>query len=419
MHRAAHLHAIGVLRGVLVALREHLAELQAAVDIIAAERDTAQGELQRIVAHRPDYRCPVGLPLIASAEDLEAFYVRLLPAGGEEQVLADVHARLLELAEGTRVTDRGRFHEQIVSAVEATFGDRVRQLHVVDELRRRFPDPEQLGAVLQERVRESHEWIQLKDNSDRENGVFVIRLLGIDRKHAGDLPELLGRYDYQRGTGFQVVDIDDRDRIVFVQFRAVFPYSDWAHSAHADEAYERLSEHLPFEKFHVVPGERSLPLAGELLTDEAVRVLACKAWMLGRLRYDERDSTWFLLSSDETPLALGDTFDVLLGSEGYRRAVDIASHYACAYLARGPEWIIERLGHLRAVRTGKRSGATVAEHHVAVLVADDEVCDLVLRELDWWRKNSVPAAMQWGASRFPHRSAHRPRVLRDNPEVEQ
>lgn len=403
MRQAAHLRAIEVLNGIREPLKARLAELQVAVDNLATERDAAHAESERVAQHRPDFGCPVGLSLIDTAADLEAYYAKLLPTGGEEQAVGDVHARLLGVDEPIAVaSDPSRLHAEIERAAERTFRDRVQALHVVTEMRERFPEREQLGAVLRRRVHESFEYLQLRDSCDQENGLFLVRLLGIDTSRAGDLIEVLGRYDYTRGLPFQAVNTDDPERIVLLQFRAVFPLSEWAHFARSRDIYDRVSELIPFEKYHVVPGERALPTPGESLSDTNARVVAFKAWICERLRFDPRAETWHLTSADNTemPLPLGKGFELLTGVEGYRRAVDVCSHYTCRYLARGPEPILVGLWRLVDIRDDKTKTADATEERLASLI-DSTVQASLERELDWWRRNSVPAAMEWGASAKP------------------
>jgi hypothetical protein len=419
MRLAAHLRAIAVLQALHEVIHQRGREVQAVVDTTTAERDSARADIDRIAAHRPDFGCPVGFPLISGLEDLEALHVRLVPPAELEKVRSDVHARLYTVDDPLRVAaDPAALHAQIAAAVETTFRERIDELHVVDEFRRRFPDPELRGAALRERVRESYEAVQLRDCCDQEHGVYLVRLLGVDANRMGDIHELLGRYDHQRVTGFQIVHIDDPDRIIFLQYRAVFPLSDWAHFRTSRETYERLSAQLPFEKFHVVPQERSLPVPGELLTAVAARVVAIKAWTLGRLDYDREAGTWLLLTADEAPLPLGKELEVLLGAEGYRRGVDISSEYGGHYLKHGPDRILEQLSRIRARRADRKSGARDLEYYIAGLV-DDEVVARIERELAWWRRNSVAAAMEWGArapakgsqQRHPRLPAEREAVL--------
>lgn len=418
MRLAAHVQAMRVLTGLLDTLRQRFTEVQTAVDTVTAEREAARSEVERITRHRPDYDCPVGLPLIDGPEDLQRLYARLLPEGGEEQVLDDVHARLLQVNEILGVASApALFHEQVMRAVETSFRVQISDLHVVDELRRRFPGAEELGAALRERVRESHEWIQLRDNCDLENGVFLVRLLGIDANRAGDIPKLLAQYDYQRGGAFQVVSMDDPERIYFVQFRGVFPYSDWAHFPHSRAVYERVSEEIPFEKLHVGPGERSLPVPGDVLVDVAVQVVLVKAWLLGRLQYDEHDAMFLLISSDEMPQPLGEQLEALSGVEGYRRTVDVSSHYWCRYLARGPDPIVERLAYFRSLSSDHGAAGASLERHLVALVSE-EACNWIEGELKWWRKNSVPSAMEWGGASGSNGSARQLGLVRRDVEFE-
>ncbi len=396
MRLAAQRSSINLLHALIEPLKVRLAELQAALDNTTAERDAARAEVERLADHRPDFACPVGLPLISGRADLEGYYARLLPAGGEDQAVADVHTRLLRLGDPLAVAAvPEQLHNEVMGAVERTFRGSVEALHVVPELLRRFPDRVTLGAALRRRVHESFEYLQLKDSCDQENGLFLVRLLGIDEARVGDLMEVLGRYDYPRGVPFQTVNTGDPERITFVQYRAVFPLSDLAHFSRAREAYARASAASPFEKYHVVAGERSLPLPGARLSILEARILVFKAWVCGRLELNGHDGSLCLVSADNTeqPLPLGANLEALLGVEGYRRAVDVTSHYTCFYFGHGPEPIRESLGRLAKVRAGG-SGGSAIEQRVSAFV-DAEAEATLRHELDWWLQNSVPAVMRW------------------------
>jgi hypothetical protein len=399
MRLAAHRSSIELLRALIEPLKVRLSEIQLAVDNTTAARDAARAEVERLGQHRPDFACPVGLPLISGRTDLEEYYNRLLPTGGEDGAVADVHARLLEFGDPVAVAAvPQQLHSHLAGAVERTFRDSVDALHVVTELRRRFPDRDTLGAALRRRVHESFEFVQLRDSSDQENGLFLVRLVGVDERRIGDLMEVLGHYDYPRGVPFQTVNTGDPERIVLLQFRAVFPVSDLAHFARTREAYDRASAANPFEKFHVAVGERSLPLPGSLLSTLDARVVAFKAWVCGRLECNGSNGALLFRSADNTeqPFAVGLNLETLLGVEGYRRAVDVISHYTCLYFSYGPELIREKLRQLAEIRAGNTTGPNAVEQRLSALV-NAEVEAALREEVDWWLKNSVPAAMLWGA----------------------
>jgi len=396
MRLGAHQRAVQLLNALVGALKELLAKVQVAIDTITAERDTALAEIERISAHRPDYACPVGLPLIAGADDLEAFYARLLPDGGEVQVLSDAHARLLAAGDLLAVAtgEPARFHDAIRNSVAPSFESRVEELHVADELRRRFPDPEQLGGVLRERVRESFEAVQLRPHTEQEHGLHLVRLLGIDTARMGTIPDVLAQFDYQRGTRFETVHINDPERIYLLQYRAVFSLRDVANFTAARAAYDRASERLRFERFHVFPGERSLPAPGDRLTGLQARTVALKAWVIGILVYGKHDGALYVRPVDEPPLPLGANLELFRNREGYRRAVDVLTQFACYHQEHGPDSLHARLRVLRAVHDGRVHDLGSAEAKLSALL-DDEVFAQVEAELEWWRRNTVPAATAW------------------------
>jgi hypothetical protein len=394
---AAHNTATELLKSLDEPLNQYLGRIQATVDTLTTARDEAATELARIRDHSSDFACPVGLPLVRDAADLDEYYIRLLPDGSEARATTDIHARLVQAPQGLRIgSDTVQLLSTLRAVVETTFRDAVSRLHVVDELRRRLPTREQLGAALRERSRESRERLQLKDSTDSENGLHMVRLVGMDANRAGNLADIIQEYDYTLGMPFQTVNIDDPERIVFFQFRAVFPISDWARFDVAREIYRRSWSVIPFEKYRVIPGERGDPSPGELLDESAARVLLVKSWLVDRLDYDPDGDMWQLRSADNgaSPLPIQSDLRELLSIEGYRRGVDINSHYCCHYLAYGPQAIRDRLEHLAQARAERVRTSSQVERRLVPLFSE-EVQGQIEQELAWWTKNSVPGAMAW------------------------
>lgn len=89
----------------------------------------AQAEVEKLSQHRSDFECPVGLPLVQGIEDLEGFYGRLLPEGGEAKAEADIQARLAAV-EGLvpLAADPARLGAELAMLVEPTFRDPIESL---------------------------------------------------------------------------------------------------------------------------------------------------------------------------------------------------------------------------------------------------------------------------------------------------
>jgi len=400
---AAHQAALSVLQQITEEAEARLVETQSRIAALTDFQTWLRSKRQEVAAQPSDIDCPIGLPLIASLDDLESTYVRLVP--DEAADLRRLHGGLFSPEEPLLERTRHQLESAAEEATRTILSERIEALHVVDEVRRRFPDAEAFGKVLRERsARESWEYIQLKDSSDAENGIFVIRLLGIDAARLGDIPDVLGRVDITRTTPFEVVDTGDPERIVFLQVRAVFPLSDLAHFARFRTAYEKASRSILFEKYDVVPGNRFLPVNGDVLTEENTRIVAVKGYLLDRLAYDKKQQTWVLDPADGTdaPLAIGAHLEALARKEGYRCAVDVGSSFSCLYLEKGPGYIRARLEHLTAVRAKKQKATSELERRVSALLTEG-VLARVEEELQWWAKNTIPAAMVWGAQARDHR----------------
>jgi len=395
MRLKGHNAGIETLKDLEPAVEETLKRVQMAVDAFTDLFTRSDAELKRLLTHPADFRCPVGLALATGR--LDEYYERLLPAAGEEHAINDVYTRLVGVEDPLLVAgDPERLDGELHQAAAATFEEPVEALHVVTELHRLFSTPDALAAVLRERDRESFEFIQLKDNVDSENGAHVVRLLAADAALAQNLLGLLGEFGYHRTVPYSLIDTQDRDQIAFIQFRAVFPVSGWAHFPGAKKSYDGLSDSLAFEKFHIHPGERSLPVPGEPISMRRAHLMALKAWLIGRLHYDDRVQVWRLDPPDsaQPEVNLGGEFGLFLAGDGYKYAVDIASHYACEYFARGPEPLLDALWKLVGIRDGQTPATDVTEMRLAELMTDDLKNEIV-REVEWWRRNTVPSVMEW------------------------
>jgi hypothetical protein len=409
LHQRAHLTAIEILNGLTEPIKACQSEIQAALQTISDTRTAAVEKQKRIEGHDSSFGCPVGLPLIKGEKDLAQLHRRLLTEEEENKSISDTYARLRVVERPLEVlSDPNRLEEELANAAETILRSKIEALHVVDELLHRYgQDSATLGALLRERDLEAFERLRLKDSSEQENGLTLVRLLGIDAARTVEIAPVLDRFAYPRGVAYEPVDIGDRDRIIFLQVRAVFPLSEWAGFAAAGQDYRNTHQASSFEKHHIYPGDRSLPSPGQELSPPEVSALVFRAWVLDRLKFDSGRNCWTLESADgtEAPLPLGANLELFSTQEGYRRAVDIVSQYNCLYLEHGPSVIEERIALLAEVKGQQAGNNNETEKRVADLFSD-EVRALVERELDWWRRNTVPSAMEWGRVREPKSRLH-------------
>lgn len=389
MKQKAHWVATESLKRLLEPVKAQLASLQAAVGGVQVALEQSRVQCQAVVDYQSRFECPNGLILIKTEAQLQDYYHRILPDGGEPQVVIEVYRRAIATEESFSIlSDWQRLTARLEAEIAPKLSPKLNALHVVEELHRQYPGEEALGAVLKERDRESFEFIQLKDSADLEHGVKAIRLLGIDQNRAGDLLPILRRYAHESRMNHEVVNTADPERIIFVQYRGVFSYKDWAHFDNAKEAYRRISRKTDFEKHHIVIGSRFLPFPGEMLTPEQAAVVVIKAWLLDRIE----TQPYLCLVAAGRNIKLDRILEVLGGGEGYKPTVEVVSAFNCHYLEVGADAIRQRLALLQAEEQDE------VERAIAPFW-NESVVALLNEELDWWERNTVRGAMVWGASR--------------------
>lgn len=393
MKVAAHLVAIQVLGRLRDACEQQLKRVSAAETVLGEMEGRAKSELAQLIAHSPLHECPVGLSLVEDQADLDAYWQKCLPQGTEHNVMRQVWAQTSASVDPLEVHENPTaFGEGLRKAIAASVGHSLQTLHVMDEFRHRFPDRE---GVLLERIRESHEFIPLRDSADRGD-VAMVRIVGGDSAKVQDLSEELRQLSFDRGP-IENVGTGDADSLWFVQVRPAIAVSDWANWDRAKGEYDTAHQNGSFEKHHVLPGDRFLPEPGRRLTETEAKVAVVRAFVLERLSVESNGLALTFLDGSEQPVPLGDELQLLRGEDGYRRAVDIQSAYSCLYVRKGPSLIEARLARIRA-HAENGSGRGELERCVAQYL-DETTDQLLAEELQWWRANTVPAAMPWGADR--------------------
>lgn len=388
--RDGHFAAVEILGDLLTRIEPYLLQVKEAVDATQALLHEQEGHLEAIGNYDSKFETPNGFCLYGSRQILEEKYHDSLPQGEESRAVQDVYHRLLQLQDLWSVfTDGPSLSAELDHRIIPTFQSTVDALHVVEEVHNRFPNPEDLGAFLKERERESIEYLQLKDSVDREHGTHRICLLGLDQARSRQIPELLDTYGYSNRQSFEVVDTKDPDRIVLLQYRAVFSYKDLAHYEEGLQAYRRITERTDFEKLHTCPGARWLPTPGQVLIPLQAQTLLIKAWILNSIHSGPPIS----LMAANQKIALEEAIQVLMGKRGYDMAVDVVSRFNCFYRAQGPKVIQERMDFLRSVQEDSASSPEV-ERKVAGFFTSEVEAELN-KELSWWDRNTIPTAMSW------------------------
>ena len=393
--------AIQVLNRFRQAVHEEMqATIQPILTALAACVEGLREDRMRAVDHSVEFGCPNGLPLLANEADLADLHARWFSKGDEAGIVGEFFACLGRLKDPAAVLRDSAtltlFLEE--TAPQTLLGARLEEINVIDELRHRFPDPVHLGSVLRERDIEAYERLPLVSTSNQTSGLTLVRLLGIDGSRLEAVRALLEKHQSERGGRYIHVDTSDRQRLAFMQVRAVFPFSDWRGIRVARTHYEMARFASETEKQHVLPGNRFLPTPGTPLSEEDVAMILFRAWLLDRLEWRD-DQGWTVLSASnaETPATLG------LGASippqlAYRLAVDMVSSTSCFIRRYGPGELRRRLGEMIQ---GQNNNCDASRH--SKLAASAFLGTAVRRlqaEADWWERNAHPTACGWTGVRL-------------------
>jgi hypothetical protein len=381
--------AIQVLNQLRLVVQDELRRtVQPILASLAACAESVRDDRARAVNHSIEFSCPNGLPLLTSEKDLEDLHARSFPPEDKEKIVAEFFACLGQLRDPVAVLQDsaalGHFFEE--KAPLTLMGARLEEINVIDELRHRFSDPAQLGSVLRERDLEAYERLPLVSTCEQTHGLTLVRFLGIDGQRIEGVRASLEKYQTERGGHYIPVDTGDRERLAFVQVRAVFPFSDWRSMAVARAHYEAARAACEVEKQHVSPGNRFLPAPGISFSEEDLALILARAWIVERLVWRD-ESGWALLpgSAADTPLTLGRAASIPT-QLAYRTAVDMVSTMNCVIRRQGVAHLRRRLADLMGNGDGPWKGNFLSPAVLGVAARR------LLAEADWWERNAAPAA---------------------------
>lgn len=379
----------------LDAIRESLQQLwgglQGAQAAVAAARESVLALKAAAAAESSDFSNPNGLALLRTEEDLLDLDRRTFTLEDSEAITSELFSALGAAPEPMAVWSEAPAILRILDegAMRSLLARKIDGLHVWNEVKHRFDDaPAVIGSVLRERDLESYELLPLNPSTR----AIVVRMAGVDAQCSEALKPLLLKSVTTRDTDYIPVETGDPDRLIFLQFRAGFPLTDWRLMPAVRADYLLAYRENPFEKHHVYPSDRFLPDPGTRLSAEDRMVIAVRAAILGRLRWEDDRGEWMLESADksELPIPLGGRMEIIESQIGYRLAVDLSSHFACHYMEHGPEVIRRKLAALRA---GESAYGELSRTIRAAELA--RACRRLDSELDWWARNSAPASMEW------------------------
>jgi hypothetical protein len=379
--------------------REIQGTAQPILAALAAVAETVREDQRRAVAHSLEFGCPNGLPLLATEADLVALHARCFPEADEICVVNEFYSHLGKQSEPeVLLTDPdalSRFFRD--TAPQTLIGARLGELNVIDELKRRFPDESHLGSVLRERDIEAYERLPLVSTSEQTSGLTLVRLVGVDGSRLESIRTTLDKHQTDRSVRYLPVDTGDRQRLTFLQVRAVFPFSDWRGYPIARGYYDSARNSSESEKQHILPGNRFLPSPGCRMAEGDVVALLVRAWVLDRLEWAE-DRGWTVLPATdaETPVGVGQC-PLVPPQLAYRLAIDLVSSTNCLVRAKGPDGLRQRLGDfVKAASNGSNlCGLKLLPNPVLISTA----VQWLMSEAEWWERNTHPASNGWQSAR--------------------
>ena len=164
--------AIQVLSQLRQAIHQEIQRTAQILAALTACADVVREDQRRAVAHSLEFGCPNGLPLLATEADLVDLHSRCFSESDGLNIVAEFYSYLAKLAEpASLLADADAlasfFRE---TAPKTLIGARMGELHVINELKHRFPDDGQLGAVLRERDIEAYERCPLLSTSEQTSG---------------------------------------------------------------------------------------------------------------------------------------------------------------------------------------------------------------------------------------------------------
>src|SRR5262249_11614105 len=122
----------------------------------------------------------------------------------------------------------------------------------------------------------------------------------------------------------------------------------WVRTTEVFHDHARAAKVSRIERHHTTAGARTLPEIGRLRSAEDNRVIAVRAWLLGRLHRDQ-SGNWLLKPVDSAfaDEHLGPRLELLAVPSGSAIAVDVASHFECRSFECGTKSFEDGLARLK------------------------------------------------------------------------
>ena len=412
LDQKAGVEAIEVIAG----MREYCLDLQLKInDLLEGAQAVcrrADAEVDRIINYDDILSCPDGIELATKRErgrDIEDIYYDLLLQGSAQSEEADREAlekrwaerilAALRKAHGP-LLDGDSADEELYAllgeAIEARFDEALSELHVQQELMRRYPDAETLKDVLAERHQEAYETLRL-DRTAEEDAHRLRYLVG-DRLKGETLTDFLNA-SVKDGKQYKFVDTVDtglHERVYIVQVRQAIGLGHIGDLDTYARAYKQRSS-TDDELLHPAPVGRHLPAPNRPVSEQDEQEALLKAHLIDvvggksllKLRKDG--------SALELQLQNGGRRQIFNGEDkqgAYGAQVEVATQFYNCFRLHGPRKLYDQLGHVERICAGDASPENPVEERLPKSLERDAI-KRVRGHLRHYEHNSIEESALW------------------------
>ena len=416
----ARAEAIAALQAIAEIFEVRHAAVTELVEELARTADAAAAEAERIRQWDGTLHNPIGFEL---HDDLEGCYLRVLDRpGDEESANQDVERRavlnlLVELRQECNLMalapESGKIARVFDTIARRRVRPRVAALHVQDELfERHAPGSDRLQSFLRERDREAHERVTFNGTTEHDNPVHVLRFLLADPRRGPEIVSALNdaactRAQAQGNVDYELIPTPDAERITLVQVRVSFPTSQVGLYPACAAAYDNMAQTRKFERSHTELVGRFLPRPNQPATPLDAQVALVKGYALSAGPLPDRPAPLELVSTSDAIIlhrwkGENEVVGTDIGNEHhiarrYDVRVEMATRFFATWQLQGPDPLRQRAVAVRSHLSGSTPTRDPLAEGLAPLVSQEAV-NAVLAELDWYGRNTDPAACLWSGS---------------------
>jgi len=401
--------AIRVLSRIGELLHTHEAILTDLERSLADEAKSLAAEKERILHEDGTLMNPNGFRL---DDDLDYYYSQTLrrPGDGDADVAMleerEVKNLISQLGADGRAVPGTVDAESITKRLRTSAEERVRpyvmSLTAASEFFRRYADkPAELMRFLRERDAEAYERIRLRDTATEDNPCHIMRFVLAGRDRGAEIAAKLNRAASPRSATngnaeYELLELDDDERIVLVQVMLTFPFSEVDVYRTSLGYYRQEAQALSYEKRHRTPMGRALPDIGVFASDRDAEVAMLRAYAIGALQTEGGNGSLRLVLHRHRVerVAIGtDIHDPACPFKDYATRVELASRFGCHWRLVGSEPIRRDLSLL----SGGDSDATQSDGMGRLLIqlVSPEAVAILMEEMDFYERSTNPAACIW------------------------